>query len=92
MAADDSAPWVRTRFRFYDDDHPLTRASLVTSAGVYLTPLHALLVETELDRFTTGGARSGATVSGVLRGYWPGARLQTEVAAGVRHGTSRNIA
>ena len=81
-----TVPWLQTGMRSYDDDQPVARLSMFGVAGAYVTPLHSVSVEAELDRSTTDIVRSGSAVTGVLRSYWPALRLRTEVGGGVRRG------
>ena len=82
-----TAPWLRVSPAYFDDDQPLSRATVAAEAAVSLTPLTSLRLACAATRHSSASAsRRTWTADAGVRHYAPRARVELELAAGVRGG------
>lgn len=78
------APWLRLGGEIRRDGQPFGHFTGSAEAGWYLTPLHSVAVRVQPQRLVAGNTGENLLAGQAgLSGYWPAARLETEVAGGV---------
>ncbi len=81
-----TTPWITISAGHRSDDQPLRRSAAMIEAGLFLAPLQRLIFSAEPQRFQTTEHPVVFTGQAEWRAYWPGSRLDTELAAGyLRH-------
>jgi len=78
-----ASSWVRLSAGVRTDDQPLDRAALVSEAGWHATPLRAVAVRVEPQRYAAPEGLDVLAAEAALRDYWPALRTEVEAAAGV---------
>jgi tetratricopeptide (TPR) repeat protein len=79
-------PWLRIGGEGGLDNQPMRQGGARTEVGVYVTPLQAMSAEVVRSAFAAGDSLTPMTFTSVSsRGFWPFARLETELTAGIVH-------
>lgn len=79
-----SRPWIRLFGEEGTDSQPLHQRRALAEAGLFITPLHVLRAEVGYAHYSVADSvRPMPSASAGYRFYWPTARLEAEVVAGL---------